>query len=60
MVPRFVRPLLKELKKAGGHSAGRLEVGAAAGFGEHGGDLLLGELVDESRAGELRPVGPNR
>jgi len=33
----------------------RFEVGAAAGFGEHGGDLLLEELVDESV--QLVPVG---
>jgi len=31
------------------------QVGAASGFGEHGGDLLLGELVDESV--QLIPVG---
>jgi hypothetical protein len=33
----------------------RLEVGAAAGFGEHSGDLLLGELIDKSV--QLVPVG---
>jgi hypothetical protein len=30
-------------------------MGAATGLGEHGGDLLLGELVDESV--QLVPVG---
>jgi hypothetical protein len=44
-----VRAPTGERAEEGGWPLGcRPEVGAAAGFGEHGGDILLGELVDES------------
>jgi hypothetical protein len=44
-----VRAPAGERAEEGGWPLGcRPEVGAAAGFGEHGGDLLIGELVDES------------